>query len=85
MTLKFVEADRSRTQEFVLTWSSQVGGAENMIVRQQWNFSPSGSTTETEVYDVNLNDVRVLELVIKPDLSDRTAVASLQEWRVFGE
>ena len=85
MTLKFVEDERPRTQEFVLTWSPQAGGAENMIVRQQWNFSPSGSTTESEVYDVNLNDVRVLELMIKPDLSDPTAVASLVEWRIFGE
>ena len=34
IALKFVEADRARTQEFALTWSSQVGGPENVIVRQ---------------------------------------------------
>lgn len=85
MALKFIEADRERTQEFVLTWSSQVGGPGNVIVRQQWNFSPSGATAESEVYEVDLNEVRVLELTIKPDLSDSAAVASLLEWRVFGE
>ena len=85
ITLKFVEAERPRTQEFVLTWSSRVGGPAHIIVRQQWNFSPEGSTTESEVYEVNLNEVRILELMIKPDLSDPTAVASLLEWRIFGE
>ena len=35
MTLKFVETDRPRTHEFVLTWSSQIDGPAHIIVRQQ--------------------------------------------------
>ena len=85
MTLKFVETERPRTQEFVLTWSSAVDGPAHVIVRQQWTFSPSGSTTESETYEMDLHEVRMIELTIKPDLSDVTAVATLAEWRVFGD
>jgi hypothetical protein len=85
MTLTFVETERPRTHEFVLTWSSQADGAANIIVRQQWTFSPSGSTTESETYFVDLKNVRLLELMIKPDLSDPTAIASLREWRIYSE
>lgn len=85
LTLNFVETDRARTQEFVLTWSSQIEGPAHIIVRQQWTFSPSGSTAELETYIVDLNNVRMLELMIKPDLSDPSAIASLRQWRVYGD
>lgn len=85
MTLQFVETDRPRTHEFVLTWSSKIEGPAHIIVRQQWTFSPSGSTTESETYVVDLSDVRMLELMIKPDLSDPTAIASLREWRIYSD
>jgi hypothetical protein len=85
IVLKFVEAERPRTQEFVLTWSSQVGTPAHLIVRQQWTFSPEASTTEQETYEVTLDNVGVLELLIKPDLSDHTVFATLAEWRIFGE
>jgi hypothetical protein len=80
--LRFHEADLERTQEFVLRWSSESGGAAREIVRQQWNFSPTGSTTEMEQYAVNLDAVSVLELAIRPDLHRPEAVASLALWRV---
>ena len=50
MTPEFVERERSRTQEFVLTWASQTNSALHFMVRQQWTFYPSGSTTESESY-----------------------------------
>ena len=52
------------------------------IVRQQWNFSPPGSTTEIEDYAVSLDAASVLELAIVPDLRRREAVATLASWRV---
>lgn len=85
LTLKFVERERPRTQEFVLTWSADAGSPAHIIIRQQWTFSPAGSTTESEVYDVELDHVRMLELMIKPDISDSTAVATLAELRVFAD
>lgn len=79
--LHFEERQRVRTQEFVLRWSAD-GKSFREIVRQQWNFSPSGSTSETETYVVALADVSVLELYIVPDTSAGDARASLTELRI---
>jgi hypothetical protein len=80
--LRFLEADCERTQEFILRWSPESGGSATELVRQQWNFSPTGSTTETEHYVVDLDAVSVLELAIRPDLHRPEAVATLAWWRV---
>jgi hypothetical protein len=84
MTLQFIEAACQRTQEFVLTWSVDEATPAQIIVRQQWTFSPRGCTKESETYHVELDNVRVLELMIKPDLSDTKAVASLTQWLIYG-
>jgi hypothetical protein len=78
----FVERERERMQEFRVAWSSADGGEPKEIVRQQWNFSPAGSTSELEDYEVNLDNVASLELVIKPDLTYNEAIATLAAWRV---
>lgn len=78
--LRFIEPTVERTQEFTLRWY----GAEarpNVIARQQWNFSPDGSTVEFEDYHVDLEGVSTLELDIRPGLNGG-AVASLDCWRV---
>ena len=80
--LRFHEADCERRQEFVLRWSSESGGPPREVVRQQWNFSPTGSTTEVERYVVDLDAVSVLELAIRPDLHRPEAVATRASWRV---
>jgi hypothetical protein len=49
-------------------------------MRQQWNYSPAGSRTEIEEYEVDLDAVSVLELAIRPDLHRREAVATLASW-----
>jgi uncharacterized protein (DUF736 family) len=79
--LRFRETECERTQEFTLRWSA-AGGPAKEIVRQQWNFSPAGSTTEVEDYTIDLNAVSVLELAIQPDLGRREAVASLAACRL---
>jgi hypothetical protein len=80
--LEFSETETTRTQEFTLRWSTAPSGPFSEIVRQQWNFSPQGSTTEIEDYQVNLEGVRVLELVLKPDLTPANAYATLDKWRM---
>jgi uncharacterized protein (DUF736 family) len=80
--LRFDEVECDRTQEFSLRWWPAAGGPTIEIVRQQWNFSPTGSTTEIEDYVVDLNAVSLLELAIRPDLSRRDAVATLSSWRL---
>ena len=80
--LRFHETECERTQEFTLRWSPAASEPTNEIVRQQWNFSPTGSTTEIEDYAIDLNAVSVLELEIQPDLGRREAVATLAAWHL---
>ena|SRR5215469_1082661 len=82
LQLCFVDAEHERTQEFSVRWFSAEGGEPKEIVRQQWNFSPRGSTQEIEDYEVNLENVSALELVIKPDLTHDEVPATLAGWRV---
>jgi hypothetical protein len=80
--LRFEEQTTERTQEFILRWSAAQGGTSTEIVRQQWNFSPHGCTTEVEDYAVDLENVSVLELAIRPDVMKREAIASLSAFLV---
>ena len=80
--MTFEEPAAERTQEYVLRWSPDHGQSFQEIVRQQWNFSPQGTTTETEDYHVNLPAVTILELSIIPDISRGPAVASLNRLRL---
>jgi hypothetical protein len=80
--LAFEDTEALRTQEFVLRWSRDAGHSFREIVRQQWNFSPSGGTREVEDYAVDLFDVTVLELIIAPDKSGGEARASLRSLRL---
>ena len=80
--LRFVETEAERTQEFTLRWRPQGEGGAREIVRQQWTFSPAGSTTEIEDYNVDLDRVEFLELTIIPDISRGDSAATLAEWRM---
>jgi hypothetical protein len=80
--LAFEDSEVSRTQEFVLRWSSHVGEPFREIVRQQWNFSSPGGVREIEDYAVDLVDVGMLELTIVPDKSGGEARASLAKMRL---
>jgi hypothetical protein len=64
-----------------LRWHSEKGNSQE-IVRQQWNFSPSGSVRKIEDYAVDLCDVRVLEMIIVPDKNGGQARASLRRLRL---
>jgi hypothetical protein len=80
--LNFEELETERTQEHVLRWSPDGGQSYQEIVRQQWNFSPEGATSEIEDYQVELPAVTILELSINPDISKKNAFASLKELRL---
>ena len=80
--LEFLETQQERTQEFVLRWAGDADDQPKEIVRQRWNFSPSGSTRELEDYRVNLDGVSVLELDLIPDVSRPDAIASLKQLRI---
>lgn len=78
------ERERSRTQQFVVRAASAPDGTWRELVRQQFNFSPSGAVREQEDYQMNLHGIAALELTIVPDISGGDARASLQQLRVAG-
>jgi len=80
--LRFDEPATGRTQEFALRWSSDGGRSFRDLVRQQYTFSPEGSTSEVEDLNVDLPTVTALELTIIPDQGRGHAYASLAEWRI---
>ena len=81
--LSFVESVTAvRTQEYVLRWSADGGQSFREVVRQQWNFSPKGATSQTEDYHVELAGLTVLELCVTPDISGANVYASLAQLRI---
>lgn len=82
VSLVFEEEQSTRTQEFVLRWSSEKAGPVRELVRQQWNFSPPTTTREVEEYNVELSDVAVIELSIVPNISGGPDRASLKRLRL---
>ena len=65
--LHFVDRASERSQEFALL--AGTGAELREVVRQQFTFSPNGSTEEIEDYNVDLEGVTTLELRIDPDRS----------------
>jgi len=82
--LVFSEAETERTHQFTLRWACDPNDPLREIVRQQWNFSPRGSTCESEDYSVDLKAVGVLELCLIPDLGASPAFATLDVLRLGG-
>ena len=80
--LVFEEHELTRTQEFLLRWSSDGGESWREIVRQQFNFNPPQNTREFEDYNVDLDGLTALEVTISPDISGGSARASIAELRL---
>jgi hypothetical protein len=80
--LRFDERENARTQEFALRWLSEGSDRHQDIVRQQYTFSPPGTSEEIEDYRVDLAGLKELELSIVPDISGGSALASLTEMRL---
>jgi hypothetical protein len=84
LRLHFVDKTTERSQEFAVFAGS--GHELKEVVRQQWTFSPYGSTEEVEDYALNLSGITTLELKIDPDRSHdpkmSQAYASLQSLKL---
>src|SRR5262249_7047639 len=66
-----------RTQELSVTVSSDGGRTYRQLVRQEFNFSPPGTTFEREVWSVAADAVTHLRLEIRPDKGGRIGRATL--------
>ena len=78
--LVFEEHSHGRTQEFVIRAATSEGVRE--IVRQQFTFSPPGTTVQREEYATSLDGVLRIELAIIPAIDGGSAFATLREWRI---
>jgi hypothetical protein len=82
--LHFIEKAAERSQEFAIFAGS--GSELREVLRQQFTFSPGGSTEEIEDFTVSLDGVTVMELKIDPDRShdpsQSQSYASLQSLRL---
>ena len=75
--LEFEEHTVSRSQEFAL-FTTATDGVRRELLRQQWTFSPGGSTHEREDYTVDLRDIHTLELAIDPGRHQAEAFVTLE-------
>lgn len=67
----------SRTQELSVSLSSDGGRTFRELVRQEFNFSPPGTSFEREVWSASAEDVTHLRVDIKPDKGGRVGQATL--------
>jgi hypothetical protein len=77
ISLEVEEQDLSRTQELQLAVSHDRGQTYRELVRQEYNFSPPGTTFEREAWSFDLEGVTHLRLWLKPDKGNRPCRASL--------
>jgi hypothetical protein len=75
--LEVEELAVSRTQELSVSVSSDGGRTYRELVRQEFNFSPPGTSFERELWSTSAEAVTHLRLEIKPDKGGRVGRATL--------
>ena len=83
VVLEVEEPEVARTQELQLAVSVDGGQTYRELVRQEYNFSPPGTTFEREDWAVTAEGVTHLRLWIKPDKGGkpcRATITSLALW-----
>jgi F5/8 type C domain len=77
IVLEVEERAVSRTQELAVSVSSDGGATYRELVRQEFNFSPPGTSFERERWSVPAGSVTHLRLEIKPDKGGQVGLATL--------
>jgi hypothetical protein len=77
ITLEIEEREVHRTQELQLSVSSDGGKTYRELRRQEFNFSPDGTTWECEDWAVAELNVTHVRLVIRPDKGRKELLAKL--------
>ena len=75
--LEVEEPEVARTQDLQLSLSCDGGRTYRELLRQEFNFSPDGTTFEREKWTVSAQEVTHLRLVIKPDKGSKPCRATL--------
>jgi hypothetical protein len=77
VALEVEEPEVDRTQELQLAVSSDGGRTYRELLRQEYTFSPPGTTFEREDWAVESDAVTHLRLVIKPDKGGKPCRATI--------
>ena len=77
LRLEVEERDVSRTQDIQVAISRDGGHTYQTLLRQEYNFSPPGTTFEREEWAVTAESVTHLQLVIRPDKGGTPCRATL--------
>src|SRR5690606_20871182 len=80
VALEVEEPEVARTQELQLAASTDGGQTYRDVLRQEYNFSPTGSTFEREDWDVQAEGVTNLRLMIRPDKGSSLAGRRSRRW-----
>jgi hypothetical protein len=71
------ETQESRTQELAVSASPDGGRSYQELIRQEFHFSPPGTTLERERWSVSAGAITHLRLEIKPDKGGQIGRATL--------
>jgi hypothetical protein len=71
------EREVQRSQELTISISSDGGQSYQELIRQEYNFSPPGTTWERETWSLPATRVSHLRLQIKPDKGGKLCHATL--------
>ncbi len=77
VSLETEEPHASRTQVLTLSLSQDGGRTYREVLRQEFTFSPPGTTFERERWSVRADGVTHLRVVIRPDKGDGPGRATL--------
>jgi hypothetical protein len=71
------EPEISRTQEMAVSISQDGGQTYRELLRQEYNFSPPGTTLEREEWSIKADAISHLQLRIQPDKGGKIGRATL--------
>ena len=77
VSLEIEETEISRTQELTLATSRDGGETYREVLRQEFNFSPSGTTFEHEEWRLAAEGITNLRVWIRPDKGGKPCRASM--------
>lgn len=77
VSVEIEEREVSRTQELALATSRDGGRTYREVLRQEFNFSPSGTTFEHEEWRVAAEGITNLRVWIRPDKGGKPCRASM--------
>ncbi len=77
VALEVEETGVARTQELQLAVSTDSGRTYREVLRQEYNFSPPGTTFEREDWAVPADGVTHLRLVVRPDKGGKPRLATI--------